>query len=93
MFGIPKVDQENLRCCRFGFGLFVTRIACRHIGWRRNIDLAAVSNASFLSVFEDVVHATEIFALLKRISDELMTAKPDGAIVAAGPSSLPARII
>ena len=47
MFGIPKVDQENLRCCRFGFGLFVTRIACRHVGWRRNIDLAAVSNAQF----------------------------------------------
>jgi hypothetical protein len=48
---------------------------------------------SFLSVFEDVVRATEIFALFQRISDELMTAKPDGAIVAAGPSSLPARII
>ena len=30
-----------------GFRLVVTRIACRHVGWRRNIDLAAVSNAQF----------------------------------------------
>ena len=49
--------------------------------------------ASLLAVLEDVVRATEIFALFQRISDELMTAKPDGAIVAAGPPSLPARII
>jgi hypothetical protein len=32
---------------QFGFGRSVTTIACRHIGWRRNIDLAAVSNAQF----------------------------------------------
>jgi hypothetical protein len=40
---------------------------------------------SFSSVFEDVVRATEIFTLFQRISDELMTAKPDDAIAAAGP--------
>jgi hypothetical protein len=38
-------DQKSLRCCRFGFGRTVTRIACRHIGKRRNVDLAALSNA------------------------------------------------
>jgi len=39
---------------------------------------------SFLSVFEDVARYKNLRAF-QRISDELMTAKPDGAIVAAGP--------
>jgi hypothetical protein len=32
---------------QLGFGRVVTRIARRHIGWRRNVDMAAVSNAQF----------------------------------------------
>src|SRR5262245_15377212 len=53
-------DQESLRCCRFGFGRAVTRIACRHIGKRRNVDLAALSNAQSLSVLEKLCASSPV---------------------------------
>jgi hypothetical protein len=46
--------QESLRCCSLVSYRVVTTIACRHIGKRRNVDLAAVSNAELLSVLEEL---------------------------------------
>ena len=42
------MDQESLVCCSLVSGRIVKTIRCRHIGRRRNVDLAAVSNAQFL---------------------------------------------
>jgi hypothetical protein len=55
-----RLYQESLRCCSLVSYRVVTTIAWRHIGKRRNVDLAAVSNTQFLSVLEELCASSQV---------------------------------